>query len=231
MGCHRGKIQPSDYERRVIPVIGFATLTRFDLADRLIGSIDYPVEHLVIVNNSGKKSYTPRENQNVQNVWHIEVPFGLGLVGAWNLIIKSTPYAPYWILVNDDAHFPSGSLETIAREVDTDALNFAHVDQTPWAAPIFGEGCIRKAGLYDEAFYPIYFDDNDLERRIRHAGVEVKQLSARILHDPMTTRQDFLEANARTWVANENRYKGKIEADDYSVHGWSLEVRRANRWD
>jgi GT2 family glycosyltransferase len=215
----------------MIPVIGFATLTRFDLADRLIASIDYPVEHLVIVNNSGKKTYQPIENELVQNTWHIEVPFGLGLVGAWNLIIKSTPYAPYWVMVNDDAWFPAGSLETIEREVDTEALNFAHVDQTPWAAPIFGEGCIERAGLYDEAFYPIYFDDNDFERRIRHAGVEVKQLSAMIHHNPMTTRQDFLQQNARTWAANENRHNKKIAEEDYSVHGWSLKVRRENRWD
>ena len=36
---------------KLIPVLGFATLTRFDLAQRLIDSIDYPVEHLVIVDN------------------------------------------------------------------------------------------------------------------------------------------------------------------------------------
>lgn len=215
----------------MIPVIGFATLTRFDLAERLIASIDYPVEHLVIVNNSGKQSWTPTKPEAVKNLWHLEVPFGLGLVGAWNLVIKSTPYAPYWVMVNDDAWFPLGALETIAREVDTEALNFAHVDQTPWAAPIFGEGCIRRAGLYDEAFYPIYFDDNDFERRIRNAGVDVKQLSARIHHDPMTTRQDFLEQNSRTWRANEERHHRKIADEDFSVHGWSLDVRRANRWD
>lgn len=215
----------------MIPVIGFATITRFDLAERLIKSINYPVEHLVVINNSGKQTWRPEQPKTVQNLWHIEVPYGLGLVGAWNLVIKSTPYAPYWVLVNDDAWFSPDALETIEREVDTEALNFAHVDQTPWAAPIFGEGCIRRAGLYDEAFYPVYFDDNDYERRIRNAGVEVKQLSARIHHDPMRTRQDFLEQNQRTWAANEKRYHEKIRDNDYSVHGWSLETRRANRWD
>lgn len=215
----------------MIPVIGFATITRFDLAERLIASINYPVEHLVVVNNSGKQTWAPQKPDIVEKLWHIEVPYGLGLVGAWNLVIKSTPYAPYWVLVNDDAYFSENALETIEREVDTQALNFAHVDQTPWAAPIFGEGCVEKAGLYDEAFYPVYFDDNDYERRIRNAGVEVKQLSARIHHNPMTTRQDFLEQNRRTWAANEKRYHEKIQHNDYSVHGWSLKTRRENRWD
>jgi GT2 family glycosyltransferase len=101
----------------------------------------------------------------------------------------------------------------------------------PWSAPIFGEGCIRRAGLYDEAFYPIYFDDNDLERRIVHAGVPIKYLSAIIHHDLEATRKDFLEQNRVTWPRNEQRLQEKIVNNDYSVHGWSLDVRRANRWD
>jgi len=43
----------------MIPVLGFLTLKRFDLADRLLASIDYPVEDLVIVDNSGKQEYNP----------------------------------------------------------------------------------------------------------------------------------------------------------------------------
>lgn len=215
----------------MIPVVGFATLTKFDLADRLIASINYPVEHLVVVNNSGKQTWQPMKPDSVQNLWHIEVPFGLGLVGAWNLIIKSTPYAPYWVLVNDDAWFDEYALETIEREVDTEALNFVNIEQTPWAAPVIGQGCVQKAGLYDEAFYPIYFDDNDYERRIREAGVPIKQLSARIYHQPMSTRQDFHHFNNITWAANERRHNEKIANNDFSVHGWSLDVRRANRWD
>jgi len=215
----------------MIPVIGFATLTRFDLAERLLASINYPVENLVIVNNSGQQTWQPMKPDSVEKMWHIEVPYGLGLVGAWNLIIKSTPYAPYWVLVNDDCWFEPDSLETIAREVDTEALNFAHVEQTPWAAPIIGEGCVRRAGLYDEAFYPIYFDDNDLERRIRFAGVEVKQLSAKIRHDPNQTKKGFMDKVAVTWDLNEQLLKQKIDNNDYSIHGWSLDIRRRNRWD
>ena len=93
----------------MIPVLGFCTLKRFDLADRLLASIDYPVEHLVIVDNSGTQSWNPVVPQFVKNVWLIRVPYGLGLVGAWNLIIKSTPYAPYWLLINDDAWFEPGA--------------------------------------------------------------------------------------------------------------------------
>jgi len=155
---------------KVIPVLGFCTLKRFDLADRLLSSVDYPVEHLVVVDNSGTQSWNPVKPDLVRNMWVIRVPFGLGLVGAWNLIIKSTPYAPYWVLVNDDAYFEPGALEIVAGQVDTEALNF--LDIVPqWSAVVFGEGMIDKVGLYDERFYPLYFDDNDLERRVDKAGI------------------------------------------------------------
>ena len=143
----------------VIPVLGFATLTRFDLAQRLLDSIDYPVEHLVIVDNSGKQEFEPLVNPFlVKNLWLIRVPHGLGANGAWNLIIKSTPFAPYWVIPNDDSWFEPGALKTIAEEVDTEAFNF--LDIVPkWSCVIPTEGSVRKAGLWDEAFHPIYFDD------------------------------------------------------------------------
>jgi len=215
----------------VIPVLGFCTLKRFDLADRLLASIDYPVEHLVIVDNSGTQTWQPKKPDLVDKMWVIQVPFGLGLVGAWNLIIKSTPYAPYWLLVNDDAHFQAGALEKLNAEIDDQAINF--LDCVPeWSAVAFGQGMIEKVGLYDENFYPLYFDDNDLERRIDFHGVKKNYIDAKVFHDNSSTlKAGFETANSKTYIANQQRYtKKQIEAD-YTAGEWSLKVRRDNRWD
>lgn len=215
----------------MIPVVGFATLTRFDLADRLLASIDYPVEHLVVVDNSGKCEWNPVKPDFVVNMWVIRVPFGLGLVGAWNLIVKSTPYAPYWVMVNDDAYFAPGSLAKIEQNVDTDALNFLDCEPK-WSAPVFGEGMIAKTGLYDERFYPLYFDDNDLSRRVEHHGVPVKYIGAKIFHDNSSTlNSGFHSVNGKSYEANQALYNEKGLAKDYSQGFWDLAVRRANRWD
>lgn len=215
----------------MIPVLGFATLKRFDLADRLLASIDYPVEHLVIVNNSGTKEWTPKKPELVQNLWHIEVPFGLGLVGAWNLIVKSTPYAPYWVLVNDDAWFEAGSLQKVAEQVDTNALNFLDIVPS-WSAVVFGEGMIDKVGLYDERFYPLYFDDNDLERRVDFHKVPKKVIDAKVHHENSSTlNSGYQTANSRSFMANANLFNRKANEADYSQGEWVLSVRRANRWD
>lgn len=211
----------------VIPVVGFATVSRFDLADRLLASIDYPVEHLVIVDNSGKASWNPVKPDFVANLWVVRVPFGLGLVGAWNLIIKSTPYAPYWVLINDDAWFTPGALAKIEAEVDTEALNFVNIEPR-WSAPVFGEGMVRRVGLYDERLYPLYFDDNDLERRVVAAGVPIKLLDVSIGHDNSSSIDHRF--NDRTYQANMALYNKKIQDGDNSW-SWDLDIRRRNRWD
>lgn len=215
----------------MIPVIGFCTLKRFDLAERLIRSIDYPVEHLVIIDNSGTGEWVAPKNTFVKNLWQIRVPFGLGLTGAWNLIIKATPYAPYWLLINDDAWFAPGSLEKIAAEVDPEAVNF--LDIVPaWSAVAFGEGMIDKVGLYDERFYPLYFDDNDLERRIDFHNVPKKFIDAKVFHENSSTlNSGFHAANSVSYRNNQYVYNWKEEQQDYTQGEWSLAIRRANRWD
>jgi GT2 family glycosyltransferase len=214
----------------MIPVLGFAVYSQFDLANRLLASIDYPVENLVIVDNSGLKTWEPKQPEQVKNLWLIRVPSGLGLVGAWNLIIKSTPYAPYWVLVNDDAWFEAGALEIIARDADPEALNF--VDIIPrWSCVVFGEGAIAKAGLYDERFYPLYFDDNDLERRMENAGVKIQIVEARVHHENSSSLKNKTQENNRTYQANQRLMDKKVMENDFSPGFWDLTIRRANRWD
>jgi hypothetical protein len=216
----------------VIPVLGFATLSRFDLAQRLIDSIDYPVENLVIINNSGTKRWKPDlSNANVMQVWHIEVPHGLGANGAWNLIIKSTPHAPYWVIPNDDSWFPPGTLETIAKEVDTTKFNFLKVEPS-WSCVIPTEGSVMKAGLWDEAFHPIYFDDDEYEWRMKELGVGFHTINAKVFHENSSTLKSGFEAkNAVTFKRNNALFRNKIVANDLTERGWSLKVRRDNRWD
>jgi GT2 family glycosyltransferase len=215
----------------VIPVLGFATLKRFDLASRLLESIDYPVEHLVIVNNSGTKSWRPKKPDLVENLWHIEVPYNLGFVGAMNLIVKSTPHAPYWLLVNDDAWFESGSLEKIANAADPTTLNF--LDIVPnWSAIVLGEKLVEEVGLFDERLYPTYFDDDDYQRRIQNAGFVIKRIEAKVHHENSSTlKSGYEQKNAVSFGRNQKLFSSKVLNNDYSQGEWSLKVRRENRWE
>ena len=215
----------------MIPVLGFATLAKFDLAERLLRSIDYPVEHLVIVNNSGSKKWEPWKPDLVRNLWHIEVPFSLGANGAWNLIIKSTPHAPYWVIPNDDCYFEPGALEAISNDVDYEAFNFVKID-TKWSCVVPGEGAVRKAGLWDEIYHPIYFDDNDFERRLVHADVKINTIDAKVHHNNSSTlKAGYEHKNSLTFTRNQRILQRKEQTGFYGVHGWDLTTRRNNSWD
>jgi GT2 family glycosyltransferase len=214
----------------VIPVLGFATLKRFDLAQRLLDSIDYPVEHLVIVDNSGTNTWQPTQPEKVKNLWLIRVPFGLGLVGAWNLIVKSTPHAPYWVLVNDDAYFAEGALEIIAQDANPDGLSFPHIIPD-WSCIVLGQRVVEEVGLYDERLYPLYFDDNDYHRRIRHAGLPIRRIDAIVHHDNSSSLVGNEVKNNKTFMANRALWQAKNINEDYSEGNWSLKIRRENSWD
>jgi hypothetical protein len=186
---------------------------------------------LVIVDNSGTCQYEPVKPVWVVNMWVIRVPFGLGLVGAWNLIVKSTPYAPYWVLVNDDAWFEPGQMKAIPEQVDTAALNF--LDIVPkWSGVVFGEGMVEKVGLYDENFYPLYFDDNDLERRVDLASVSKKTIACKMGHNNSSTLHSGYEKyNSVSYSNNHNLYAQNASQGRITANAWTLQTRRANRWD
>jgi GT2 family glycosyltransferase len=215
----------------VIPVLGFLTYSRFDLADRLLASIDYPVEHLVIVDNSGKRQYEPKKPDLVKNLWLLQLPHGLGYSGGLNLIVKSTPFAPYWVLVNDDTVFQPGALKKISEQVDTDAINFLSI-MPKWSGFVLGEGAVLKAGLFDERFHPIYFEDNDYERRLMQSGVKANFINAEIAHDNSSTlNSGFHSQNDKTFQANQRLYQSKVAADDFTAGEWDLGIRRVNAWE
>ena len=215
----------------MIPVLGFLTYSRFDLADRLLESIDHPVEHLVIVDNSGKRQFNPVKPDLVKNLWLIQLPHGLGYSGGLNLIVKTTPFAPYWVLVNDDTVFQPGALQKIADKVDTQSINFLSI-MPKWSGFVLGEGAVLKAGLFDERFHPIYFEDNDYERRLMQAGVKANFINAELGHDNSSTlNSGFHSQNDKTFQANQRLFQSKVAAEDFTAGEWDLGIRRVNAWE
>jgi hypothetical protein len=211
--------------------MGFPTLSRFDLAQKLLDSVDYPIEHVVIIDNSGTGEFSPTYNDNIQNLWLIRVPFGLGLQAAWNLVIKSTPYASKWLLVNDDCEFQKGALEIIDRESKPDAITFTDCNPV-WSAFVLGEEVVKQVGLFDESFYPLYYCDNDYERRADNLQIPKRNINAKVHHVNSASKYDGnTERNDYTFQRNAGLLRQKISDKDFTDHGWSLEIRRGNRWD
>ena len=121
---------------------------------------------------------------------------------AWNTVFRLYPSHRFWIFSANDVAFPPGQLERFYAKVRAGALDedagmlSASVDfggrrddDNPrrtsfglfvWA--VFRQGALR-AGLYDENFFPGYYEDDDITWRHHAAGLRVwADPSVHVLH-------------------------------------------------
>lgn len=215
-----------------IPVMIVPTLTGHDRLNDLFDSIDYPIDHAVIIDNADKDYVTPASS-HVARTSLITLPANLGVAASWNLGLKVTPFAPWWLIVNDDVTFAPDSLRKFANEVDLfDSIIIANT-ASPWSCFAITEKIIRIVGLFDEAFYPAYFEDTDYARRVRHYLGEdaIGSPDIKVNHRNSSTIGDgYAEQNNRTYHENYRTFEDKLSLNRYEPIGWSLAIRRANDW-
>jgi GT2 family glycosyltransferase len=212
-------------ENLIVPV-----LNRYDLLQRMLDSVDVPVDHLLIIDN-GLGTDTLELSDKFAKVTHLRMPANLGVAGSWNLGIKSFPYAHRWFIVSNDVVFQPGALEKLAQARRNEITLTA--DAPNWQAFALGDEAVTDLGLFDECgFYPAYFEDNDYMRRAEFAGVNIRKLDIDLHHDNSSTiKSGYQSKNDKTFFANQRYYQSKIEANDYSSGTYSLEIRRANGWE
>jgi GT2 family glycosyltransferase len=211
----------------IVPV-----LTRFDLLDRMIASINYPIKDLIIINNGAKDyDYAPTWNQWVSKIWHMRMPSNLGVATSWNLGIKSTPMSEYWLVSNFDVEWGGDSLKMFSEYAKKDNLVLSN-GVPEWCAFTIGWEVIEKVGLFDEALHPAYFEDTDMERRIERANMKIVKSYIPIAHDNSSTlKAGFHSLNDLTFSNNAQYYENKKNTQDYTQGHWSLKKRRVNSWD
>lgn len=216
----------------MIPVLIVPILTGPQLLYRMLDSIDTPVARLIIIDNGGALNTSigwPVEH--VQRTSVIKMPANLGVAGSWNLGIKATPFAPWWLIVNHDVTFQPGALGQFATMASPDTLVLNGGPQ-PWCAFAIGEEVVRDVGLFDESLHPGYFEDVDMERRCTPT-VPIARLPAGLIHhdNSSTLASGYGEQNNRTYASNADYYGRKVAAGDLTEGTWSLARRRANSWD
>lgn len=216
----------------MIPALIVPVLARPELLYTMLGSIDYPVDQLIVIDNgAGIDHDRIGDNGCVGRSHLITMPANLGVAGSWNLGIKSAPFAPWWLIANFDLVWNPGNLERLAEASSPERITLSAA-LPPWSAFTIGEQVIDHLGLFDESFHPAYFEDRDYEDRCRHAGVEVRATDITVTHhNSSTLAAGYQEANARTYGANFDYYQAKREDGDLSAGAWSLERRRAQSWD
>lgn len=209
----------------IVPV-----LNRFDLLQRMVDSIDIQAT-VYVINNSGVRQDFEHSNPLVKMHW-VDMPSNLGVASSWNLGIKMLPFESRWFFTSADTWFESGAL-TLLETAKDDAVTLA--ESFPyWQTFALGEKVVEQIGLFDEALHPIYFEDNDYERRVTNAGLRIDRLPLALMHDNSSTIKSsskFTDRNNVTFVDN-NLYFNQKQIDNRFDEGkWSLIRRRVNSWD
>jgi GT2 family glycosyltransferase len=217
-------------ENLTVPV-----LNRYDLLARMVASIDFPVKHLLIIDNGASSVVNDIEidvPDVVEHTTYLPMPANLGVAASWNLGIKSFPYDDRWFFASNDVEFEPGALETLC-EARTDEITLSEYFPF-WQAFCVGYEAVRRLGLFDEAFFPAYFEDNDFNTRANHHGVTIRKLPVEMLHENSATMKSdpvFAQKNGATFTRNEAHYRDKIARGDFGPGGWDVERRRLNGWE
>ena len=210
----------------IIPV-----LNRYDLLRRMFQSINYPVRDLLIIDNGGE-FYDVLHSEFVENVRVLNLPSNLGVAASWNLGIKLFPHDDRWFFASNDMVYGPGALESLSA-ARRDEITLS--DMFPfWHTFCIGEEVVKRVGLFDEALYPAYFEDNDYQRRALHQNVHIRSISIPTRHENSSTirsNPELDKKNMTSFRSNSIYYNDKMAKENYGQGAWSLTRRRANAWD
>jgi GT2 family glycosyltransferase len=88
--------------------------------------------------------------------------------------------------------------------------------------------------LFDESFFPAYFEDTDYRRRCNRVNVPVVSLQIPMSHDNSSTLNSdphFVHRNSNTFSNNREHHSNKVANEDFSAGEWSVHRRRLNGWE
>ena len=151
-----------------VPTLGLD----LSLIERLANSVDYPIRSKVIFNNGEPGACD--EFRDKHDDWQVtESAVGnMGVAGSWNQCAKMFPEEKSWLLMNDDAYFLPGYLETIANCARTHEQEpVIHLNSSnAYYCFVWTQRGRREFGEFDENFWPAYYEDCDYRVRLRSKG-------------------------------------------------------------
>jgi len=209
-----------------IPVIIVPVLNRYDLLEKMLDSINYAVDNILIIDNGG----TYKTNRDIRV---LNLPTNLGMSASWNLGIKLYPHLKYWLFASADTVWGETALQEIDSISGSDKLILTNDSYGCFSV---GENIIEKVGLFDEYFYPIYFEDNDFHERVARFCPENTIVSTSIKTAPeigsqtINSDDNLKNRNHETFLKNQEYYKYKMNKNFEISKPWSLTRRRDQEW-
>ena len=194
----------------MIPVLIVPVLNRYDLLQGLLDSINHPIQQVIVIDN-GNAWAAPAGQRGLFGSGHtIRLPHNLGVSAAWNLGMKASPLAPWWLIVGSDVTFGPDDLKRLEATVDPNSDD--HYFMLGMSAFAITRHTLELAGYFDENFHPAYDEDLDWHRRAILAGskrVEVGFSGTHVGSATIYSDQSLRRQNGPTHMANDRYYAEK----------------------
>ena len=207
----------------MIPVMLVPVLNGYDKLQKMLDSIDYPIEHIIILDNGGKLKSL--ECKFAKELSIINFPYNLGIATPYNIGIKLTPMAKYWLFAQNDIIWLPNGLEKIDKLSGSNVFGIDMDGIRPFACRTIGENVVSKVGLLDESYFPAPGDDTNYHKRCHYYNIEQVNIGGTFLAENSSTIISMLldgSISLSTWADNENRSFIGPPIDS----GWNLSRRR-----
>lgn len=154
-------------------------------------------------------------------------PENIGVGRAWNLGAKKVINEgyDYLVIISATMRFGDG-MRGFVKALETNLNPWGLETQHGWHCIALHRNTLQKVGLFDENFYPAYYEDSDYVRRMELAGI----------HNPMSNLQRLPKVDIIAgFVGNAHGMrKGKIRVNmgacrQYFIDKWGYEPRYENQ--
>lgn len=209
----------------MIPVLIVPTLMHYDLLQEMLNSVDYPVDKVIIIDNGGQLKSAYCEAANSVDI--VSLPTNIGVAPAWNLGIKLTPFAKWWLISNDDILWNPGKLAAFEKHIIPSSIVADWLPLSAFSGFALDEETIQKVGLFDEYYFPGCGEETNYWTRAHNkniVGINIPQAFSLQGHIGRT-RKSLQEQYPRTSGITANNIALGIANSD-RVIGWDLMNRR-----
>ncbi len=196
-------------------------LNGYDKLQNLLVSIatsDYDDLCTVYVYNNGHEPFQlPLRHDNFRvGVIYPHSGKNDGVAKSWNYFLNHVEYPK--IISNHDITFAPDTIRKFRDAYENDMDNYFFCPKNIAGSNAFScfmptEPLVNKIGLFDEFFYPAYFEDNDYYRRMELAGYSIQTVDTDVEHDVSSTIREYtkeeMQNHHRLFVVNRQYYINK----------------------
>ncbi len=233
------------------PVIGIPYINRPDLLRRLCNSLQLQgysgdFDYIFVWNTKFDKGNWPSDSIGlVENHLIYSCGHNLGVSASWNAIIKSTPLAPYWLILNSDVELGQNDLAKIKNFVEPRLHTHGLLWAWGFSAFVITPLALETIGFFDENIYPAYLEDCDYHYRAKLAGFQCENVpNLGLLHGELVDGKiqgsraigsdvKMLRENGRTHQGNFDYYRqkwGGINGEEIYIYPFNDPHNKLDYW-